>query len=141
MTSLWLIDPTTLKQPDKGSRKIGCKPLIDLAGLQEAIRIKALDENDVELATRSSNQDLQKLQWEVDDLLQCLCSAKESDFKGAEWCEDGYGHHYPCDAYAIPYDDKRRCRDPNSWTEYYLKFSIDEAGSMTLVMIRNHLSQ
>ena len=141
MTTLWLIDPTGLTKPANGRRKIGRKPLIDLAGLQQAIRTGALDENDVELATRSSSQDLQALEWEVDDLLKCLCCATDSDFKGAEWCEDGNGHSYPCDAYSVPYDNVRRCRDPHGWVEYYLKFSIDEAGSVTLVMIRNHLSR
>lgn len=141
MASLWLIDPTKLPEPTARRRKIGRKPLIDLAGLQQAIRAGELDENDVELATRSSSQDLQTLEWEVDDLLECLCSATASDFKGAEWCEDGNGNSYPCDAYSVPYDNVGRCRDPGSWTEYYLKFSIDEAGSMTLVMIRNHLAR
>lgn len=141
MTSLWLIDPAGLTRPVNGRRKIGRKPLIDLVGLQQAIRTGALDEDDVELATRSSSRDLQTLEWEVDDLLQCLCSAEVSDFKGAEWCQDAAGHHYPCDAYSIPYDNVGRCRDPNGWTEYYLKFSLDEVGSVTLVMIRNHLSR
>ena len=141
MTTLWLIDPTGLAKPANGRRKIGRKPLIDLGGLQQAIRTGALDEIDVELATRSSSRDLQTLEWEVEDLLECLCCAAASDFQGAEWCEDGTGHSYPCDAYSVPYDNLRRCRDPRGWVEYYLKFSIDEAGSVTLVMIRNHLSR
>ncbi|MBS0213662.1 MAG: hypothetical protein JSR26_10860 [Proteobacteria bacterium] len=114
--------------------------VIDLAGLQQAISTGALGDGDVWMAGRSSDQ-LQDLQWDVGDLLECIARLAAADHKGAEWCEDGRGNWYLCDAYSIPYDDTRRCRDPRSFVAYYLKFSIDEDGSLQLIMLRNHLSR
>lgn len=141
MTTLWLIDPATLAMPSATKRKIGRKPLIDLTGLQREIACGRLGDEDVFLATRSSNTDLQNLRWSIADLLACVSCVAASDFRGAEWCKDRWENWHPCDVYAIRYDDARRCRAPHIYIEYYLKFSIDVEGSLRLVMIRNHLSR
>ena len=139
MAPLWLVDPTTLTEPPEGKRKIGRKPLIDLAGLQGAIRNGSLDEDDVWLGTTKAERDLENLRWTFEDALECIASLHRDDHKGAEWCEDRAGRWHPCDAYAIRYDDERRCRVRHSDFNYYLKFSLGRNGGLTLVLISCHV--
>lgn len=144
MASLWLVDPASLKPPTQSRRKIGPKPLIDLAGLQEAIRNGALDDEDVWLATRKCENNLQDLDWSVRKLLDCVqCLTPyqhrgSHDFRNSEWCQDRNGNWCACDAYAIRYDEVRQCRSSGG-LELFLKFSIDEDGALTLVMISAHV--
>lgn len=113
MTTLWLIDPAGLGAPANGRRKIGRKPLINLAGLQQAIRTGALNEDDVVLATCDCIKDLQKFPWTIRDLLDCLEVVRpyrpnaHHDFKGAEWCKDSRGQWFPCDVYVTRYDESQ----------------------------------
>lgn len=140
-TTLWKVDRTRLTRPSQSRRQISRKPLFDLAGLQQAIKSNALDPDSVLLGTRSVDDELQKLTWEVSDLLDCIACLHPSDFRNAQWCRDRHGTWYPCDSYAIRYDEYGRCRAPQSGIEFYVKFSIDEEGSLTLVMLRLHLSR
>jgi hypothetical protein len=140
MASLWLVDPATLPAPSDRKRRIGRKPLINLAKLQMAINGGALGDDDVLLATHKCNTDVQNLQWSVRDLLDCLGCLQPGDHRGAEWCKNGGDQWVACDAYAIRYDDANRCRSKHG-LEFYLKFSIDEDGALTLIMISVHLSQ
>lgn len=137
MTTLWLIDPTGLTRPVNGRRKIGRKPLIDLAGLQRAIARGEL--GDVWVGTERAENGLEDLVWTVDDLLDCVACLSPTDHRGAEWCEDSYGNWHACDAYAIRYDHVAKCRVRYSDINYYLKFSLDEDGALTLVLISCHL--
>lgn len=137
MTSLWLIDRQALPEPSPRRRRIGDTPLIDLAGLQQAIRDRRLSE--VWVGTKQTKNNLEDLGWTFDDLLECVACLSPLDFKNAEWCEDSYGGWHPCDAYAIRYDDRAKCRVRYSDINYYLKFSLDEDGALTLVLIRCHL--
>lgn len=144
MATLWLVDPATLPKPSAKTRKIGRKPLIDLAGLQAAIHSGALDDEDVWLATLKCENNVQDLSWSMRHLLDCLRCLKPlprksgGDFKNSEWCLDSTGRWRACDAYAIRYDETRRCRS-SAGLEFFLKFSIDENGALTLVMISAHL--
>ncbi len=137
MTSLWLIDRQALPERSPRRRRIGSTPLIDLAGLQQAIRDGQL--KDVWVGTKPTENKLKDLGWTFDDLLDCVACLTPQDFKNAEWCEDSYGGWHPCDAYAIRYDDVAKRRVRYSDINYYLKFSLDEAGGLTLVLIRCHL--
>lgn len=145
MTSLWLVDPTSLAPPlEPKRRKIGRKPLIDLVGLQAAIRSGEMGDEDVVLVTRDCAKDLRKFPWAMRDLLDCLSCLRpfqgkgDHDFKGSEWCEGSNGQWYPCDAYAIRYDEGRRCWSRNG-LEIYLKFSITEHAELQLIMISAHV--
>ena len=137
MATLWLIDPAGLVRPANGRRKIGSKPLIDLVGLQQAIASGEL--NDVWVGTERAENNLEDFAWTVGDLLDCIACLSTSDHKGAEWCEDSYGGWHPCDAYAIRYDHIAKRRVRYSDINYYLKFSLDEDGALTLVLIGCHL--
>lgn len=139
MTTLWLVDPKKLKLPTGTNRKIGRKPLIDLGGLHEAIKSGDLGDDHVWLATKKCNDDLQDLQWSIDDLLDCIGCLQSSDHRGAVWCKTSAGEWVACDDYAIQYDDSKGCRS-NRGLVFYLKFSIDEAGSLELLVISAHLS-
>lgn len=144
MATLWLIDPAGLSPPPAGKRKIGRKPLIDLVGLQQAIRGGTLDEDDVVLDTSDCINDLQKFPWTLRDLLDCVKSVRpyklnaQHDFRGAEWCKNSRGEWFPCDAYAVRYDETQRCWS-HQGLEIYLKFSITEDGDLELVMISAHV--
>ena len=139
MAPRWLVDPSTLVKSPGGKRKIGRKPLIDLAALQEAIQNGSLDEDDLWLGTGKAERDLENLRWTFRDALDCIACLRPEDHKGAEWCEDRSGCWHPCDAYAIRYDDAERCRLRHSDFNYYLKFSLGRNGGLTLVLISCHV--
>lgn len=137
MARLWRIDPAGVPRPSR-TRKIRGGPLIDLAALQQAIADGALDENGVWLATRKAEHQVQDLEWTYDDLLECVTHLLPQDFKGAEWCDDRYGNTHACDAYAITYDD-HVCRRVKDGCSFYLKFSLDGDGDLTLIVISCHV--
>ena len=138
--TLWRINPSRLSPPAKGKRKIRGGPLIDLAALQEAIRARVVTENSVVVVNRSCDDDLDKLQWTEQHILDCLLCATPGDFKGAEWCETTWAGQLACDAYGIPYDELGRRRSPGA-LEFYLKFSVDEGGALCVQLVRAHLSR
>lgn len=145
MTTLWLVDPTglafpTVAKPTRRDLKIGSNPLIDLAALQQAIESGGLGDDDVWLATTRCNTKVQDLKWTIRNLLDCVGCLQSSDHRGAEWCDDGAGQWFACDAYAIRYDDTKGCRSRHG-LEFYLKFSIDEDDFLMLIMVSVHLSQ
>jgi len=138
--TLWRIDPTTLTPPPRGKRKIRGGPLINLEALQEAIRAGMVTENSVDVVNRSCDDDLDKLEWTLQDVLDCLRCASARDFRGSEWCETSWAGCLPCDAYAVPYDEPSKRRKPGA-LEYYLKFSLDEGNTLRVQMVRAHLSR
>lgn len=141
---LWRVDPTRLARPQGSSRlhRMICNrgtPLIDAALLQACIRRGVLRPDDVWIATAKAQRDLENLRWTFADLLDCLLCLRAEDYKGAEWCRDQQGNWHPCDAYAIRYDDVRRCRLSHSDINYYLKFSIGQDGTLQLIFLSCHL--
>lgn len=136
---LWRIDPATLSRPGNGKRKIPGGPLIDLAGLQEAIRARQVTEDSVDVVNRSCDDDLDSLGWTLQNILDCLLCATPRDFRGAEWCETTWAGQLACDSYSIPYDESRRCRARDA-LHFYLKFSVDPGGALRIQMVRTHLS-
>lgn len=139
MTTLWRIDPRTLPKPTARKRKLGRKPLIDLASLQYAINSKQLGDDNVLPGTTDAQNHLEDFTWSFADLLDCIACLRPADYRNSEWCQDRYEHWYPCDAYAIRYDDHAKCRVRFSDINYYLKFSLTEDDCLTLVLISCHL--
>lgn len=139
MTRYWLIDPTTLPAPTARKRKLGRKPLIDLASLQQAIRTGALGEDDVLLGTIKAERNLGELDWFPQDVLDCIACLDPADHRNAAWCQDSDGDWHACDDYAIHYDETAKRRLRHSDINFYLKFSISENGDLSLILISCHL--
>lgn len=138
--NVWRIDVQALVPPKQGqTRKITGGPLLDLALLQDAIASGQLSADSVWVATRRCQSHLEDCQWTYEDVLQILACLTGQDYKGSEWCDVDGGSRYPADAYRIPYDEERRQRQPRA-LEIYLKFSLDDDGALTLVLVQAHLS-
>lgn len=142
--TLWRVPPPHPAPPNpppsgKRWRDIPGGPLIDLPALQRAIRSGVIDEDSVDVVNRKCDKDLDNLNWELGDVLDCLLEASAGDFTGSEWCDTTLGRCLPCDAYSIPYDDQSKCRTRGA-LKYYLKFSLEEGGVLRLQMVSTHLS-
>ena len=136
--SLWRIDLSALAQPAKGrSRRIGTGPVLNLEALQAVIALGQLNANGVWPATKRSRNCLEDYRWSYDDVLKILSCLLAADYKNSEWCDIDGGRTVPCDVYTICYDEPRRQRNPRG-IGVYLKFSIDEVGALTLVLVQSH---
>lgn len=137
--SVWKVDVTALSRPKKGqTRKIGRQPLIDLGAVQAAIAGGLLVDDDVWPATRRCWNSLEDYEWTYADVLQMFNCLRAEDYKESEWCDVDGGRTVPADVYTIAYDDKRSERSRNGLV-FYVKFSIDDAGGLTLVLVQCHL--
>ena len=142
-TGYWVVDTAFLSWQPGADRKIKGGPLIDLAALQDGIRQGLLVDESVWLATDRCERDLQNYRWghaDVLTMLDCLKPGPKGDYRKSEWCEVKGGRWVPCDVYRLNYDSERQCRNPNA-LEVYLKFSIEEDGALTLVMVSCHGSR
>lgn len=144
MPALWRINPAQLPWPQESRRwrrtiNVCGRPLIDLCALQDCVRAGGLQPDDIWVATYKAQRDLENLRWTLGDLLDCLLCLQAVDYKGSEWCRDQLGHWHPCDAYAVRYDDVRKCRNSRSDINYYLKFSVGQDGTLRLVFLSCHL--
>lgn len=137
--NVWNVDVTALSRPKKGqTRKIGRQPLIDLGAVQAAIAGGLLVDDDLRPSTRRCRNSLEDLTWSYADVLQMFSCLRAEDYKESEWCDVDGGRTVPADVYTIAYDDKRRERNRNGLV-FYVKFSIDDAGRLTLVLVQCHL--
>lgn len=121
-------------------RRIRRGPLIDLPALQQAILDGAIAENAVDVVNRSCDDDLDRLEWNLQDILDCLLCATAADYRTSEWCDTNLAGRVACDVYVIPYDETARRRAPRA-LEFYLKFSLDESATLRIQMVRAHLSR
>lgn len=135
--------------PFGNRRGINGGPLFDLVALQGELRSGALDlgdANHVDVATDKCWEDLKKLKWNTKDHVTKLIlllkpgKGKQGDFINSQWCEDSEGRLHPCDSYRIRVDHCTWSRNANA-PLYYLKFSIDDAGTLYLVLISCHLDK
>lgn len=112
-------------------------PLIDLSRMQTVLGSGRFDVDDLWIATDRCELDLENHQWTYDHVLQMLVSLLSADYRKSEWCSVKGGRHVPCDVYQLPYDMVRHQRNARA-ERLYLKFSIDEAGALTIVMVSCH---
>lgn len=92
------------------------------------------------LATDKCEKDLRKEQWSVEDVLQMLVNLSGTeDYRKSEWCKVEGGRMVACDVYSTRYDASNKCRHPQG-LPVYLKFSIDDNGIVTLVLVSCHAS-
>ena len=137
--NLWLFDLNQLVKPAKGrSRKI-TGPVFDLNALQTVITSGQLSAEGVWPATRRSRNSLEDYRWSYEDVLKIFSCLLAGDYKNSEWCDIDGDRMVPCDVYTICYDEPRRQRNSRG-IEVYLKFSIDDAGTLTLVLVQSHFS-
>ncbi len=138
MPNVWNVDISTLVPPGPGrARKIGRAPLIDLEALQASIAGGQLTGEGVWPATRRSRNCLEDYGWTYDDVLQIFSCLRAEDYKESEWCAIDGGRIVPSDVYTVCYDEARRQRNAGG-LEIYLKFSVDDDGGLTLILVQNH---
>lgn len=136
---VWRVNVSALSPPRKGqSRKIGRQPLIDLAAVKAAIASRLLVDDDVWPATQRCRNRLEDYEWTYADVLQMFSCLRAEDYKESEWCDVDGARTVPADVYTICYDDKRKERSLKG-LEFYVKFSIDDEGGLTLVLVQCHL--
>lgn len=140
MATLWHIHPSSLPPPKGQNRSIKRGPLIDLPLLQQEIWQKTLGEDDVWVATARCLRDLESACWAYADVLRMLTCLAPQDYRKSEWCDVQGGRTQACDVYVLPYDSERASRSPRG-LEVYLKFSVDDAGQLMLILVSCHGSR
>jgi hypothetical protein len=149
---LWACDPSTIPPHNgKGFILKGMGPLFDLRALQNLLRSGQMDlGNDQHcwVATDACLDHLENLTWttgnQVRSLLLALRPGKRKDggdFINAQWCADSDGVFSACDSYEVAVDETDNFRRDKNGLIYYIKFSLDEAGSLYLVLIQCHLKR
>ncbi|OQC18063.1 hypothetical protein [Candidatus Skiveiella danica] len=139
-SNLWLSDVGGSIPSDAGQRRrISGGPLLDLKALQEIIASGQLSVDNIWPATRRCRNSLEDYRWSFDTVLEIFSCLLPEDYKNSEWCGVDGNRTVPCDVYRVCFDDVRRKRNPNA-CEVYLKFSIDDAGALTLVLVQSHFS-
>ena len=152
MTILWTCDPTKLP-PHNGKGCVLPKqgPLFDLLAIQALLRSGELnlgDDQQCWVATDSCWGHLEDLQWttanQVRSLLLALRPGKKREggnFVNAQWCKGSDGGMFACDSYKVRVDETNNFRRDPAGLEYYVKFSIDESGTLCLVLLQCHLDR
>ncbi|HNU10986.1 MAG TPA: hypothetical protein PKJ45_06435 [Rubrivivax sp.] len=106
--------------------------------VQAAIAGGLLADENVWPATRRCRNSLEDYEWSYADVLRMFGCLRDGDYKGSEWCDVDGGRTVPPDVYTIQYDEERGERS-RSGLSFYVKFSIDDQGGLTLVLIQCHL--
>lgn len=138
--NLWLSDLSEAIPPEAGRlRRINGGPLLDLKALQGVIASGQLSKDNIWPATRRCRNSLEDYRWSFDIVLEVFSCLLPVDYKNSEWCGVDGNRTVPCDVYRVCFDEVRRKRNPSA-CEVYLKFSIDDAGTLTLVLVQSHFS-
>lgn len=158
MSLYWKRDPAHLPPPPaKGSRKsreIKGGRLLSLTALQALLSTGSFDLDALVFGTRGARDDREKNRWKNADVLNMLMLLREpaakvkgavedrNDYVKSEWCEveaEVDMRWVACDVYRMNIDLARLQRDRNG-TEIYFKFSVEDDGSITIVMASCHPS-
>lgn len=114
----WTPPPDPLPEGERARRIRG--PIYDLAAVQRLV-----DGDRIFLATRKCANDVENLNWDVDDVAKLVAALERSDFRNSEWCMGSNGKVIDADAYAIHYDHIGECRSNHlRHPSYYLKFGF-----------------
>jgi hypothetical protein len=151
VATLRLLDPGQAPKPGGRDRVIPGGPLYDLAALQAKLRSAELDlgkDMHCYVATHNCSKWLDKLEWtpgnQVTRLLLLLrprSGQAKGDFYKSEWCTDKDDIVNPCDVYRVRVDEFNDWKRDVNAPLYYVKFSIEEAGQICLVLISCHLDK
>lgn len=155
----WKRDPATLPPPPAGTRPAGQRQisggrLLELTQLQALLATGDFDLDALWLANPKTRKDVERLRWEHGHVLQALLLLKEptaksrgavedpNDYVKSEWCEVDaeVGKRWvACDVYRMTVDLVTLQRHRGG-TEMYFKFSVEDDGSVTIVMASCHPS-
>ncbi len=121
-----------------------------MQALQSRLKTGLLDLGDDQqcwIATNSCWDELEKLKWTTENQVRSLLLAlrplrrkQGGDFINSQWCEASDEKFFACDAYSVRVDESNGMRRNPNGLEYYVKFSIEESGTLFLALIRCHLS-
>lgn len=136
----WRIAQALLRQPQGGQRIIRGGPVFDLDVLQSLVTDGVLGEDMVWVANTRCERDLENYRWDYAEVLHMITCLKLPDFRGSTWCQVKGGEMYPCDDYRFLYDCDRRERNVRG-LEVYVKFSVNDDGQLTLVLVSCHGSR
>jgi len=132
----WAPPPSPLPADEKARRKSG--PIYELAIVQTLVQIP----DAIYVATRTCSQDLEKLEWDVDDVAKLIKSLLSSDYRHSEWCS-GFGNIVlDADVYMVRYDHLECCRGNYQYAEYFVKFGFrNNDPKLTVFLFSCHLSR
>ncbi len=135
--ALWTPPPRPLPEGELARRKPG--PLYHLAVVQELV-IAGGDQ--IFLATDQCEEDLEVLEWDVDDAALLLRALTNDDYRNSEWCRGRASVVIDCDIYSMRYDHVDHCRGGLEHPEYYVKFGFRNNDPRLLIwLISCHLSR
>ena len=137
----WAVDVAGLvpcNPANTRDRLIHGGPLINLGTLQALLRSSRFDTHQLWLATDKCVRDLQSERWGAADVLHMLVNlVPAEDYRKSEWCQVKGGRMVPCDVYTTFFDPVRKNRNPKT-LPVYIKFSIDDGGLLTIVLVSCH---
>lgn len=133
---LWTPPPSPLPDEEMARRKTG--PLYDLAAVQDLVRS---DGNKIFSATDRCEDDLENLEWDVDDVAKLIAALAVEDYRASEWCKGRSGIVMDADSYAIRYNHLDECRGDHRHAQYYVKFGFRNNDPKLIVWLFScHLS-
>ena len=120
-------------------RVIAGGPLLDLRAVQSCLESGEIDANCIWVATEKADDDLYTLSWSYEDVCTFIAALRPDDYRKSEWARSSVNSTHACDVYVMCFDDTAWERDRNA-PEYYLKFSINPVGHLTICVMSCHLS-
>lgn len=131
----WTPPPPGLCEDGAGRDKPG--PIYDLAAVQTVLK-----SGGVYLATQKCSTDVEKLEWDVDDVAQLIGALVPQDYRNSSWCCTSQGQVIDADAYGIWYDPLDGCRgNARQHKKYYVKFGFRPNDTrLIMFVISCHLS-
>jgi len=110
-----------------GSRKIAGGPLFHADEVLDCVR-----NGKVTAVTQDCRDDLQKLEFDMDDLRELIEHALlHGKYKDSEWAQlNSRGTWAACDAYVVSREEYLPKIKKTKSVEYYLKFSMSDNGNV-----------
>ena len=131
----WTPPPPGLCEDGAGRDKPG--PIYDLAVVQTVVKSCG-----VHLATQKCSTDVEKMDWDGDDVAQLIGALVPQDYRNSSWCCTSRGQVIDADAYGIWYDTVDSCRgNARQHKKYYVKFGFRPNDTrLMMFVISCHLS-
>lgn len=134
---LWTPPPGLLPEGEVARRKAG--PIYNLAVVQALVRERS---DRIYTVTDGCQEDLEKLEWDADDVAKLIGALVAQDYRNSEWCKGRGNMVIDADAYRIRYDSADQCRGDLRHPEYYVKFGFGNNDRRLIVCLFScHLSR